>query len=165
MKVTLETEKIETEGAAFGATTSGTSVATNLAAEVESLKVENATLKLSLEAATNSSILAQAKALNASAELDSLRTAQATLVDIVRDATTSLILPLGGSADSVSQMTVNDLIVKHAEVSKTFKSNFRAGGISQPLEPEVAVSPEKSWMSAMVGFGPQARKAAITNRK
>lgn len=159
MKVTLETEKTPTEAAAT------TDAVSDLPAQVESLKTENAALKLSLETATNSSILAQAKALNAATELDSLRTAQSTLVNIVRDATASMILPLGGSAESVSQMAAADLIAKHAEVSEAFKSSFRVGGIAQAPKVEAEASPEQSWRSAMASSGPQAKKAALLNRK
>ena len=161
MKVTLETEKIPPVAAAVPVT----EPAVDFAAQIESLKLENTALKLSLETATNTSILAQANSLNATAELDSLRTAQSTLVSIVRDATASMLLPLCGSPESVSQMAVTDLIAKHAEVSETFKSSFKVGGIAQAPKADPEVSPEQSWRSAMTSFGPQAKKAAMLNRK
>lgn len=157
MKATLKTDKIETP--------EGDADVTDFAAQIESLKLENTALKLSLETATNTSILAQANSLNATAELDSLRTAQSTLVSIVRDATASMLLPLGGSPESVSQMAVTDLIAKHAEVSETFKSSFKVGGIAQAPKLDPEASPEQSWRSAMTSFGPQAKKAAMLNRK
>jgi signal peptide peptidase SppA len=158
MKVTLENENKKAELSAEN------SVAV-FAAELDSLKVENTALKASLESATNASILAQAKALNATAEVDALRTAQTNLVDIVRQATANMLLPLGGSPESVSQMSVTDLIAKHAEVSKTFESSFRAGGVALPPKEDPKVSLEQPWRSAMVSAGPQARKAALFNRK
>jgi signal peptide peptidase SppA len=160
MKVTLETDKPDTS-----AVVPETRPVEDLAAQLESLKLENTALKLSLETVTNTSILAQANSLNAASELDSLRTAQSTLVGIVRDATASMLLPLGGSPESVSQMAVVELIAKHAEVSDVFKSSFRVGGIAKAPEIKPEVSPEQSWRSAMTSFGPQAKKAAMLNHK
>ena len=161
MKVTLETEKIPPVAAVVPAA----DAVVDFAAQIETLRVENTALRLSLETATNTSILAQANSLNATAELDSLRTAQSTLVGIVRDSTASMLLPLGGSPESVSQMSVTDLIAKHTEVSDSFKSSFKVGGIAQAPKADPEVSPEQSWRSAMTSSGPQAKKAAMLNRK
>lgn len=164
MKVTLQTDKPETVANATTDTIENVNDI-NLSAQLDKLKLENEALKAGLETATNSSILAQAKALNAASEVDALRSAQATLVDIVRQATANMLLPLGGSAESVSQMSVTDLVAKHSEVSETFKASFPVGGLSKNPKEDTSLSIEQPWRSAMVSAGPQARKAALFNRK
>jgi hypothetical protein len=86
------------------------------------------------------------------------------MTDIARKATANMLIPFGGSADSVAQMSGADLVAKHAEVSAMFTAKLRAGGITQTASAPVAAPAADSWQRAMVGAGPQARKAALLNR-
>ena len=86
------------------------------------------------------------------------------LTEIARKATANMLIPLGGSAESVSQMSVTDLVAKHAEVSEIFKTKIRVGGVAQSAKIEAAPA-LTSFQASVAASGPQARLVADQSRK
>jgi hypothetical protein len=133
-------------------------------AELTAALAQNTLLATQLATAVAAKDTAVADATAVRSQLDSLSVVNAQMTDIARKATANMLIPFGGSADSVAQMSGADLVAKHAEVSAMFTAKLRAGGITQTASAPVAAPAADSWQRAMVGAGPQARKAALLNR-
>jgi signal peptide peptidase SppA len=132
-------------------------------AELTAALAQNTLLATQLATAVAAKDTAVAEATAVKSQLDSLSAVNAQMTDIARKATANMLIPFGGSADSVAQMSGADLVAKHAEVSAMFTTKLRAGGITQAASAPAAPAVD-SWQRAMVGAGPQARKAALLNR-
>ena len=109
--------------------------------------------------------IATAETVAFRSQFEALSLTVAKLTDIARTATANMLIPFGGSADSVAQMSGDALIAKHAEADALFKAKLVVGGAAFAATSKLAPTSEDAWQMAMVGAGPQARKAALVSRK
>ena len=131
-------------------------------ATMATLTGERDVFKASLDAATHTSILAQASVLNLTAECATLKASQDSLVAIARGATGKMLIALGGSDATVATMDSAAIVLEHARASAVFATKFVAGGVASNLK-EVApqIEPLTGTLEAqMIASGPDALRNA-----
>jgi signal peptide peptidase SppA len=155
---------VKTEAAAPAVTVIADVTALAMSAELIGANAQISLLTAQLVTATQTLADKTAEIVAFKSQLEAASSMPA-LTEIARKATANMLIPLGGSAESVSQMSVTDLVAKHAEVSEIFKTKIRVGGVAQSAKVEAEAALKNPWLQTLVGAAPQAKQAALLARK
>lgn len=161
--VHIDPALVTTEAAASTVAVTADTVALAMSAELIGANAQISLLTAQLVAANQTLADKTAEIIAFKSQLDATASMPA-LTEIARKATANMLIPLGGSAESVSQMSVTDLVAKHAEVSEIFKAKIRVGGVAQSAKVE-APPALSSFQASVIASGSQARLLADQSRK
>ncbi len=112
------------------------------------MKAQVHLLTTQLNTAQTALVAKEAEILNLKASVDAMKASQDGLLQIARGAVNKMQIALGGAGTS-DALDAAAVIAAHAQVSETFLTKFKVGGVSKPATEETAavvISPQLNYL-------------------